>query len=219
MARLGNSEYPEATLTSSVELARRIHAELGGEVRRDGLAHLLGMSAGGGAFAARIGALRIWGLATGRSVLRLTNDGEHAVSSTDSIAKSNAVSRIAGAVPMFVELNSILRPGPVERSVLTVALQDVTGASMPEILTRVQLIERIFDDVRPLLESADELDHRAKDPDVKSSEREEGHRRVLMPGREGWIDLVFDDGVVSMKETVANIDMMIQALISRKERL
>ena len=217
MARLGNSEYPEATLTSSIELVRRIHAELGGEVRRDGLAHILGMSASGGAFAARIGALRMWGLITGRSVLRLTNDGEHVISSAESIEQPEAIGPIAQSVPMFVELNSILRPGPVDRSILTVALQEVTGASMSEILSRVPLIERIFNDVRVHLGSEDELDRQSDHSRV--SDIEDRRPQIAADRREGWIDLVFDDGSLSLKETAANIDVMIQALNSRKNRL
>ena len=47
MAKLGDCDFPEIGLAESVELTRRIYDELGGDVRRDGLAIVLGMSPAG----------------------------------------------------------------------------------------------------------------------------------------------------------------------------
>ena len=79
MARLGEYEYPEIGLTESIELGKKISREFAGEVSRHGLARSLGMAERGGAFAARIGALRMWGIVTGRSRLRVSRDGLRAV--------------------------------------------------------------------------------------------------------------------------------------------
>ena len=68
MAKLGDYEFPEIGLGESIELGKKIAREFAGEVSRQGLARSLGMSQRGGAFSARLGALRMWGVAGGRSL-------------------------------------------------------------------------------------------------------------------------------------------------------
>ena len=70
MAKLGDYEFPEIGLVESIELGQKIAREFAGEVSRQGLARSLGMSERGGAFSARLGALRMWGVAATTDVMQ-----------------------------------------------------------------------------------------------------------------------------------------------------
>lgn len=231
MATLGKNEFPEITLSASIELARRIHEELHGEVRRDALAHLTGMSPSGGAFAARIAALRIWKLATGRSIIRLTQQGQQISSTSDPELKIRLMNELAQAVPMFNELNQRLQGNPLDQNILAAILREITNAEMPEIIRRTPLIERIFNEIRPLLNSNT---HPTNLPSNTAQTQPQTHqytedqpnaheRSITNPDSDitaqGWIKLTFDNGTISLQETPENIEIMIQALASRKRQL
>ena len=235
MATLGKNEFPEITLSASIELARRIYEELHGEVRRDALAHLMGMSPSGGAFAARIAALRIWKLATGRSIIRLTQQGQQISSTLDPELKMRLMNELAQSVPMFNELNQRLQGNPVDQNILAAILRETTDAEMPEIIRRTPLIERIFNEIRPSLDSSTQSTNLPSDtasastqpqPHQYAESRPDIHSSEHLPANplsdatvRGWIKLTFDNGEISLQETPENIEIMIQALASRKRRL
>lgn len=231
MATLGKNEFPEITLSASIELARRIHEELHGEVRRDALAHLTGMSPSGGAFAARIAALRIWKLATGRSIIRLTQQGQQISSTSDPELKMRLMNELAQAVPMFNELNQRLQGNPLDQNILAAILREITNADMPEIIRRTPLIERIFNEIRPFLNPNTHLTNRSSSPAQTkpqthqyTEDQPHAHEQpVTNPTSDitaqGWIKLTFDNGAISLQETPENIEIMIQALASRKRQL
>ena len=108
MARLGDWEYPEINLSASIDVARKITREFSGEVSRTGLARSLGMSERGGAFASRLAAIRLWGIATGRSRIRLTRDGLRAARPHSPSEAQSAMRDLAQSVPLFVELGKRL---------------------------------------------------------------------------------------------------------------
>ena len=231
MATLGKNEFPEITLSASIELARRIHEELHGEVRRDALAHLTGMSPSGGAFAARIAALRIWKLATGRSIIRLTQQGQQISSTSDPELKMRLMNELAQAVPMFNELNQRLQGNPIDQNILAAILRENTNAEMPEIIRRTPLIERIFNEIRPLLNPNTHLTNLSPNPAQTQPQTHQytedqpntPKHPVTNPDSDitaqGWIKLTFDNGTISLQETPENIEIMIQALTSRKRQL
>lgn len=231
MATLGKNEFPEITLSASIELARRIHEELHGEVRRDALAHLTGMSPSGGAFAARIAALRIWKLATGRSIIRLTQQGQQISSTSDPELKMRLMNELAQAVPMFNELNQRLQGNPLDQNILAAILREITNAEMPEIIRRTPLIERIFNEIRPLLNPNTHLTNLSPNPAQTqpqthqyTEDQPNAHERSITnplsdTASQGWIKLTFDNGTISLQETPENIEIMIQALASRKRQL
>lgn len=211
MAKLGDYEFPEIGLTESVELTRRIYDELRGEVRRDALAMVLGMSPAGGAFSARVSALRIWGLATGGGSIELTHAGERISSPTSPEAEARVKRSLATAVPLFNHLYDRIGDSSVEQSVLAAILQEITGAEMSEIVQRVAVIERIFEGIHPYLSEFDDL--QAENNAMLRT------RSNIENLPEGWMEFRYDDGALRMRETPANLDMLIATLESRRDRL
>ena len=211
MAKLGDYEFPEIGLTESVELTRRIYDELRGEVRRDTLAMVLKMSPAGGAFANRISALRIWGLATGRSSIELTHTGERISSPTSPEAEARVMRSLAASIPLFNDIYDRTGDSSVDQSVLAAILQEITGAKMDEIIQRVAVIERIFEGIRRYL---NETDHYQTE---KNAMLQTGTNIENLP--EGWMEFRYDDGALRMRETAANLDMLIATLESRRDRL
>lgn len=209
MAKLGDFEFPEVGLTDSIELARRIHEDLSGEVRRDGLAMILDMSPTGGAYGARIGALRMWGLATGRSVIRLTSNAEKVAAAIDSSEESAVIATLARSVPLFNELQDRLGDGNVDQRVLTVMLQEITGAEIDEVTRRVPMVERIFGGIRGLLDDFS---------NEKWPEHQIGAATLDRP-QTGWIEFRYDDGNLRLRETPENLDVLINVLEARKSHL
>ena len=218
MAKLGDFEFPEVGLTESVELARRIQEELSGEVRRDGLAIILDMSPSGGAYGARIGALRMWGLATGRSVIKLTNDAVRAVSAADPSSETRILAKLARSVPLFNEIHERIGDSAVDQRVLAVMLQEITGAEMDEIMRRTAMIERIFTAIREFYAIDDAEIPTESQRDSTGLERSREGSFDLPELREGWIDFKYDDGNLRLKETIENLDVLIAVLESRKRK-
>ena len=211
MAKLGDYEFPEIGLSESVELTRRIYDELRGEVRRDALAMVLHMSPAGGAFAARVGALRIWGLATGGGSIELTHAGERISTPTSPEAEARVMRNLAASVPLFNDLYDRTSDSSVDQSVLAAILQEITGAEMNEIVQRVAVIERIFEGIRPYLSESDL--HQAEKNAVSRFNTD------VQALPDGWMEFRYDDGALRMRETAANLDMLIATLESRRDRL
>ncbi|MSQ07782.1 MAG: hypothetical protein EXR44_00535 [Dehalococcoidia bacterium] len=154
MPKLGTYEYPEFTLSETVALGQRIAREFTGEVSRHGLASALGMSERGGAFSSRLGALRVWGVATGRSRIRVTRDGMRAATPLSPQEAEAARKTLAALVPLFAELAARSGAAPLDHSRLAILLEDITGANRQEILARLSIIDRVFSDARPYLSDA-----------------------------------------------------------------
>ena len=214
MAKLGQNEFPEVSLTESIELAQRIYEDLGGEVRRDSLAIVLGMSPTGGAYGARVGALRIWGLTTGRGFIRLTQEGVRIAAPSSTAEGVEVARRLAAYVPLFNELHDRLGDTNVDQSVLAVMLQEITGAEMDDVMRRVAMVERIFNGIRGYLDSSDSLMG-----NVSEIERAVSATGDFEPLPRGWMELRYDDGKLRMRETVASIDTLIVTLERRRDRL
>ncbi len=151
MAKLGEYEYPEIGLSESIELGKRISREFAGEVSRHGLARTLGMAERGGAFAARIGALRMWGIVSGRSRLRVTRDGLRAVNPLSPQEVDSARSVLASNVTLFAEMASRMSAGPYDHARLAVLVEEITGADRPTVASRIVLLDRVFTEVRPTI--------------------------------------------------------------------
>ena len=216
MAKLGDFEFPEVGLVDSVALARRIHEDLGGEVRRDALAIVLDMSPSGGAYGARIGALRMWGLATGRSVIRLTGDGVRVVSVRGEGEEMEMMRKLSRSVPLFNDLEARIGDGKVDQRVLAVLLQEVTGAEIGDVMRRMPMVERIYGAIRNFLEgfNDEDWDEDARDT-AETGRPDEGISEVsALP--KGWMEFRYDDGTLRLRESQENLDVLIGVLESRK---
>lgn len=151
MARLGDFEYPDIGLLESIELGKKISREFAGEVSRHGLARSLGMAERGGAFAARIGALRMWGIVSGRSRLRVTRDGLRAVNPLSPQEADSARRTLSGHVSLFTEMASRMTAGPYDHARLAVLVEEITGADRRMVASRIVALDRVFSEVRPNL--------------------------------------------------------------------
>ena len=214
MAKLEQFEFPEIPFTETIDLARRIFDDLGGEVRRDGLAIVLGMSPTGGAFGARISALRLWGLATGRSLIRLTPDGVNVFTTISGTEEAAIIRKLAAAVPLFNELHQRIGAASVDQSILAVTLQEITDAEMNDVVRRVALVERIFAGIQGLLNESSTPETDSSLEDETSTETPE--TGILPPG---WIEFRYDDGALRMRENLENLDVLIGTLETRRNRL
>ena len=155
MAKLGVYEFPEIGLGESIDLGQKIAREFAGEVSRQGLARSLGMSERGGAFSARLGALRMWGVAGGRSRLRVTRVGLRAVTPLSAKESEDARTALARNVALFVEMSARLGDDPYESDRLAVLLEELSGADRNGVSRRLALIDRIFSETRPYLPKPD----------------------------------------------------------------
>ena len=153
MARLGEYEYPDIGLLESIELGKKISREFAGEVSRHGLARSLGMAERGGAFAARIGALRMWGIANGRSRLRVSRDGLRAVNPLSPQESDSARRKLAGTVNLFAEMASRMSAGPYDNARLAVLVEEITGADRTAVAGKIAALDRVFSEVRPFLQN------------------------------------------------------------------
>jgi hypothetical protein len=151
MAKLGDYEFPEIGLVESIELGQKIAREFAGEVSRQGLARSLGMSERGGAFSARLGALRMWGVAGGRSRVRVTRDGLRAVTPLSVKESEEARVQLARNVALFTEMSTRLGDQPYAPDRFAVLLEELSGANRTEVARRLPLIDRIFSEARPYL--------------------------------------------------------------------
>ena len=217
MAKLGQNEFPEIGLADSIELTRRIYDDLGGEVRRDGLAIVLGMSPTGGAYGARIGALRMWGLARGRGLIRLTEDGVRIASPTSVMEETDVMRKLAASVPLFNELHHRMGKSNVDQSVMAVMLQEITGEDMNDVMRRVAMVERIFAGIRGLL--GDSQNPNEVDTDDAATSRRTSPTGDVEALPRGWIEFRYDDGALRMRETAENLDVLIGTLETRRNRL
>ena len=219
MAKLGDFEFPEVGLVDSVALARRIHEDLGGEVRRDALAMVLDMSPSGGAYGARIGALRMWGLATGRSVIRLTGDGVKVVSARGDSEEMEMMRKLSRSVPLFNELEARIGDGKVEQRVLAVMLQEVTGTEIGEVMRRMPMVERIYGAIRSFLEGFNDDVWDTDASDLGETGRPEDGVTDASVLPKGWIEFRYDDGTLRLRETPENLDVLIGVMEARKWRV
>lgn len=255
MGKLSLYEYPDASLSDSLAIGRRIAREFMGSVSRSTLAAALQMSDRGGGFGARLGAMRIWGIAEGRGTIRLTRNGLRAVNPLTPEESAMARRDLASSVPLFMELAGRLDGLPPDRVRLALLLEDITGANRIEIERRLQVVARIFEDVLPLLPSSG-AGERARRPasydeQAASSDDEGGSGLGFLDipsllddpavaaassprpdpasaqqsespsdqAGEPRIEVVFPGGRISLPETVASLDVIIQVLQERRGNL
>ncbi len=231
MPTLGSHDYPEFTLSEAIALGGKVAKEFAGEVSRNGLARSLGMSERGGAFAARVGALRMWGIATGRSRLRVSRDGLRAASPLSPQEAKSARRSLARGVPLFLEIQRRLGSSPLDAANLAVIVEEITGADRQEVRARLPVIDRVLADVRPSLIEASEAP--ASEPghpprqagpatpgpvhgaDVAAGSPRAGLARPSpQPGR---VELSLPEGVISLPETVANLDAALTVLWAHRQ--
>lgn len=241
MAKLGDYEFPEIGLVESIELGQKIAREFAGEVSRQGLARSLGMSERGGAFSARLGALRMWGVAGGRSRVRVTRDGLRAVTPLSVKESEEARIQLARNVALFTEMSTRLGDQPYAADRFAVLLEELSGADRTEVARRLSLIDRIFSEARPYLpknqttpvvEVENPTSSTARyaapvQPEPASNEPtltasasrsaqavNEVPQEILAGDR---IELGLPDGKLSLPETLANLDAALTVLWARRQ--
>ena len=233
MARLGDWEYPEINLSASIDVARKITREFSGEVSRTGLARSLGMSERGGAFASRLAAIRLWGIATGRSRIRLTRDGLRAATPNSPSEAQSAMRHLARSVPLFVELGKRLPQSSPGLENLPVFIEEVTGADQTAVGQSVTTIDRVFREVRQYLDDSGEPygssgDHdRWETNDSPDSERQTDCGGISSPtswserqvGTGGRVELSIPGASVSLPESLENLDLVLTVLMARRRIL
>ena len=233
MARLGDWEYPEINLSASIDVARMISREFSGEVSRTGLARSLGMSERGGAFAARLAALRLWGIATGRSRVRLTRDGLRAANPNSPSEAESAMRDLARSVPLFVELGRRVPHSATGPEHLGVFIEEITGAGQGAVSQSITTIDRVFGEVRQYLDDSEEsddeygFDGRRESHETEGMERRTGRggnttsvstsaRRVDTGGR---VELSIPGSSLSLPESIENLDLALTVLMARRRIL
>ena len=246
MAKLGDYEFPEIGLVESIDLGKKIAREFAGEVSRQGLARSLGMSERGGAFSARLGALRMWGVAGGRSRVRVTRDGLRAVTPLSAKESEDAKTALARNVSLFVDMSGRLGDDPYEPDRLAVLLEELSGADRTVVARRLALIDRIFSEARPYLPKPEVVtgseyrrprvilqDQRGEpgfspvaDVDTRSAHDPADGVRAEPDDRDGIanrgekgdrIELGLPDGTLSLPETLANLDAVLTVLWARRQ--
>jgi len=219
LAKIANWEYPQAGLLESVLVARRVARDFGGEVSRSALARSLGMSERGGAFAARLGAARMWGVCSGRGTIRLTAEGLRTAEPRSREEDDEARRALASSVPLFVEIVRRTGGRVVDERRLAVLLEEITGAGRLEAARRAPQMVRLVNEVLGYL--AERQPHvRGQDPeslrqaplpvDASGAQTEAGRSRI---------EISLPDGRMSLPESVAGLDAAMLMLRARREAL
>ncbi len=233
MARLGDWEYPEINLSASIDVARMIAREFSGEVSRTGLARALGMSERGGAFAARLAALRLWGIATGRSRVRLTRDGLRAANPNSPSETGPAMRELARSVPLFVELGRRVPHTATGPEHLGVFIEEITGADREAVSQSLTTVDRVFGEVRQYLDDSEEpYDEHGSDGRRASHGAEGMERNTDRGGNEtsvssssrqvdtgGRVELSIPGSTLSLPESIENLDLALTVLMARRRIL
>ena len=243
MGKLSHYEYPDVPLNNSLDIGRRIAREFMGSVSRATLASALQMSDRGGGFGARIGAMRIWGIVEGRGTIRLTRNGLRAVNPLTPEESSMARRDLATSVPLFMELAGRLDGLPPDPTRLALLIEDITGAGRMEIERRLPVVARVFEDVLPLLPTSNGPDGGRRDERIGSGGESDDQGlgfldiRALLDGPapvsgeyapvaetpvdtgEPRIEVVFPGGRISLPESIASLDVIIQVLQERRGNL
>ncbi len=240
MAKIGETEFPEIGLEESIELGKKIALEFSGEVSRMGLARSLGMSQRGGAFSARIGALKMWGVSIGRSRVRVTRDGLRAIRPVSEEESERARSALARNVSLFVEMYKRLKNEPYTPERFAVLLEELSGAGRTEVARRLSLIDRLFGEVRPFLvqERTENANSSGEDysgdqfrpfaeravprDEIIGYTHADGKPKTITSGYitgpdSGRIEIDLKDGKLSLPETVANLDAALSILWARRQ--
>ena len=243
MAKLGDFEFPEIGLVESIELGKKIAREFAGEVSRQGLARSLGMSERGGAFSARLGALRMWGVAGGRSRFRVTRDGLRAVTPLSAKESEDARVNLARNVALFTEMSKRLGDEPYAQDRFAVLLEELSGADRTEVARRLALIDRVFSEARPYLPNdgsvvpQDPIQQPSYEAASEQSSQFDLNPRESAPlsGSQpvetivqpvdqthnapvgDRIELGLPDGKLSLPETLSNLDAALTVLWARRQ--
>ncbi|MDP6057037.1 MAG: hypothetical protein QGF24_09725 [Dehalococcoidia bacterium] len=246
MAKLGAYEFPEIGLVESIDLGKKIAREFAGEVSRQGLARSLGMSERGGAFSARLGALRMWGVVGGRSRIRVTRDGLRAVTPLSEKESEDAKIHLARHVALFTEMSSRFGELPYTPDRFAVLLEELTGADRTEVARRLALIDRIFSEARPYLPKETTVQAAQSAPQLEGDPAESVSNEIGSTDSAGSInfanadaseaqtlnasetlvrstiignriELGLPDGKLSLPETLANLDAALTVLWARRQ--
>lgn len=219
MARLGRYEYPEIGLTRTVDLGRRIARDFGGEVSRTGLARGLGMSERGGAFGARLNALRLWRVCTGRGTVRVTEEGLRAAEPRSAGEAETALRALAQSVPLFAQIARRVGGRIVDDTHLGLLLEEITGAGRLEVSRRVGPVGRLLNEVLVYLGPEQRDGRLAGSIEPGEEPAAPGTAQRPQEVEADRIELTLSDGHLSLPESVAGVDAAMLVLRARRDAL
>lgn len=216
MGKLGRYEYPEITLEEAVDIGRLIANDWAGEITRSSLAKAMKMSERGGAFAGRLGGARLWGVCTGRGMIRLTDNGLRAAKPRSPEEAEQTRSALATSVPLFNEVAKRTNHSLIDERRLKILLEEITGANRLEIDRKISSLTRLTNQVLPYLQPAVAEANVNGSPELSNSD----HTGSVVQLEEGErIEIVLPDGRLSVPESLAGLDAAMLMLQARRERL
>ena len=224
MARLGEYEYPEIELNEAIDVGRRIARQFGGSISRSSLAESLGMSERGGRFAVVVGGLRLWGIAEGRSTLRVTRAGLRASSPLDADEAAAIRTDLSRRIPLFNEIASRIRYEAIDPGNLTLVIEEITGAARTEVQQRQSALERTLRDVVPYMRQSSSTEPPSTlEPTMAgpATQTEAGSdpAKTLDGQGSSRIRLSYLGGELNLEESLASLDSAIALLQERRRSL
>ena len=222
MARLGEYEYPEIELNEAIDVGRRVARQFGGSISRSNLAESLGMSERGGRFAVVVGGLRLWGIAEGRSSLRVTRQGLRASSPVDADEAADIRTNLSRRIPLFNEIASRIRYEAFDPGNLTLVIEEITGAARAEVQQRQPALERTLRGVMPYLRPSSSTETLSTEepamarPVTQAETRDESVKTPVGQGS-GRIRLSYPGGELDLEESRASLESAIALLQERQK--
>ena len=232
VARLGEYEYPEIELNEAIDIGRRIARQFGGSISRSNLAASLGMSERGGRFAVVVGGLRLWGIAEGRSTLRVTRPGLRASSPVDVNESAELRTTLSRRIPLFNEIASRIRYEAIDPGNLTFVIEEITRATRAEVQQRQPALERTLRDVMPYLRQPGPIQatssieaaavgagSQSESPGDSPGNPAGNLARGLVGQGSGRIRLSYPGGELDLEESRASLDSAIALLQERQKSI
>lgn len=216
MPQLGQFPYPALSLDEALTLAGRIAREFGGSISRDGLARTLDMSPRGGHFSKVLGALRTWGVAEGRSEIRVTQLGLRAVAPVSPAEGKESRGKLVQSVELFRELNQRTSGRMPDTPLLQLLLEEITGAPRLTVEQHVAAIAKVYVGAQPSRVPSHTEETPPSGPLTPVSHPPQS-QSGSQPRRGGRIEVSYSEGTMSLPETPENLDAVIAVLQSHRK--
>lgn len=146
MPKIGDYKYPAMKLSEALIIISKIINNFKGEITIDSLAQMLKMAKGGGAFIKKSDSLRVYGLVSGKSLLKTTNLAEAIILSPNPNEVKEAKANAYLNIPLIKNLLVKFNYKEVSKDDFKIGLRDVAGVPYPIVKDTSPRIIKLYNE-------------------------------------------------------------------------